>query len=101
HSPTQISSLSLHDALPILILFGTLVGPGSITRYSMIISRETDEPAIFKLIYNTGTWNAQCFIKLATGDVLCQWSVAPLFCSMQGDRKSTRLNSSHVSISYA
>src|SRR5438093_3003360 len=40
-----------------MTLFGTLVGPGSITRYSMIISRETDEPAIFKLIYNAGTRN--------------------------------------------
>ena len=42
-------------SIAFMTLFGTLVGPGSITRYSMIISRETDEPAIFKLIYNTGT----------------------------------------------
>src|SRR5881628_1179317 len=45
-------------SIAFMTLFGTFVGPGSITRYSMIISREAGYLAIFKSILNIGARTA-------------------------------------------
>src|SRR5699024_11546938 len=43
----------------------------------------------------------QCLLYALTGDVACDGRVLGLTADLVQDRKSTRLNSSHVSISYA
>src|SRR5699024_12573721 len=67
---TEIYTLSLHDALPILV---------------------------------ASHFQENAFNSLAFGDLSKEHAIttAPIDKSPQRDRKSTRLNSSHVSISYA
>src|SRR5690606_41710929 len=72
-APTEIYTLSLHDALPIL---GAVRGRGARARQPPTSSRRP-EFATRRVSRET---NRRCF---------------------SGDRKSTRLNSSHVKISYA
>src|SRR5699024_12337172 len=75
---TEIYTLSLHDALPILDLLYYLAGP--IKRLKASVSQvldygiEVEDTVTASLEFENGA---------------------------HGDRKSTRLNSSHVSISYA
>src|SRR5699024_12529533 len=69
---TVFYSLSLHDALPIFF---------SITLLGKLFSRRVAEPVIQPLGSYTGIFTGLIIFSL--------------------DRKSTRLNSSHVSISYA
>src|SRR5699024_12804835 len=78
HPPTtEIYTLSLHDALPILI--------------------EGIIPECTGFIYDENIAK-----KTAMGELLCKNLSLKDTCSKEyGDRKSTRLNSSHVSISYA
>src|SRR5690606_40279279 len=82
-APTQISTLSLHDALPILL--GTsdssqALGhiPGSVLRGALV----------------------QAYLQ-ATGKPAEELETEDIFDPRKVDRKSTRLNSSHVKISYA
>src|SRR5207245_9535731 len=76
----EIYTLSLHDALPISLVLSVTRGPDDIP---------TPDPQF----------------RLAAGDVLAvvgqphQLKAVQLL--VEGDRKSTRLNSSHGSISYA
>src|SRR3712207_8691688 len=82
-APTEISTLSLHDALPISIFGGALTAiEPDYTRaalnvagmnYSLLLTRSSDFPAFAQIFY-------------------------PAYPK---DRKSTRLNSSHANISYA
>src|SRR5439155_11953712 len=72
-APPEIYTLSLHDALPISVLAEAL-------RRLAILRRHRDEP----------TWARE----------LCQRSYE-VARQIGKDRKSTRLNSSHVAISYA
>src|SRR5207249_12191736 len=74
-STSDIYSLSLHDALPIFRHLHGLCGPSVTVRpLSVNLRGDAEEPA----------------------------ALAPDSCAvMRKDRKSTRLNSSHVSISYA
>src|SRR5437588_11117764 len=65
--PTEIYTLSLHDALPICV--------GSILRHASQIACHQPRRSAKELISNQFSW--------------------------KGDRKSTRLNSSHTVISYA
>src|SRR5690606_41437073 len=83
-SPTRLSSLSLHDALPIsrvspVSLFATLV----IVRPCETV--ETDSLSVS---------DAGAFRPSGA-------TYSPLTVAVNTDRKSTRLNSSHVKISYA
>src|SRR5438067_9730994 len=72
-APTQIYTLSLHDALPILVAKGTAL---TIANFEdVLVGSANDHNTIF-----FGDGRAGKFLE---------------------DRKSTRLNSSHVSISYA
>src|SRR5689334_23811438 len=88
--------LSLHDALPILLFTcGTTLGiwPSSYCASATSCSHFVKKPATFML-------------KLAVRTKTCASPVHPRRSSRCGqsvgiDRKSTRLNSSHSSISYA
>src|SRR5690606_41401434 len=100
HAPpsarTPLSSLSPHDALPISceILTGeylSIMGPsgsGKSTLFNMIGG--LDKP-------NEGS----VFVNSVDIAQLTPRELAFLRCHTIGDRKSTRLNSSHVKISYA
>src|SRR5207249_12298563 len=75
--PPEIYPLSLHDALPIS-------GPAHTVIYSCAVSNSRGSGC-----FGSGHWS--------------RWHATPdsHATSTSGDRKSTRLNSSHVSISYA
>src|SRR5207249_11506080 len=78
-APTQIYTLSLHDALPICLPTSTLFHP-----IPLRCSCDRREPSQ-ALGPETGSYDASTAID----------------GTRRQDRKSTRLNSSHVSISYA
>src|SRR5699024_12330812 len=79
-STTYLYTLSLHDALPILFFgFGN-------TQLSFVVFRHPLAEGV-----NQGSWWVSH----------CGFDVGSVFGQHHEDRKSTRLNSSHVSISYA
>src|SRR5699024_12356955 len=82
--PTQFYTLSLHDALPIYKIQD--IGDRAVSAYA-----ETKVPQHIAIILDgNGRWAKQRRMPRGYGHIIgCQ------------DRKSTRLNSSHVSISYA
>src|SRR5437667_6193933 len=82
---TQIYTLSLHDALPILTIDGLAGSSGTIT------------------LAATGNGNSLALANVVTskaGDITLRGGDDVSFTAA-GDRKSTRLNSSHITISYA
>src|SRR5690606_42022487 len=81
---TEIYTLSLHDALPISYL--------SRKALEEIGFRSIGENV--KVSDKASIYNPEC---ISIGD----HSRIDDFCIISGDRKSTRLNSSHVKISYA
>src|SRR5699024_12727925 len=91
-SPTSLSSLSLHDALPIYV--GAVTGSGHHTGWSSPSHRRGARRPLDRRRLNDGGSPSSS----AGGDP--PWCVGRCR-SGDGDRKSTRLNSSHVSISYA
>src|SRR5699024_12448633 len=86
-SPSSISSLSLHDALPIY------TAVGAITR----LQDMGVEP--FLLSSSLTGVMAQRLVRTLCPD--CRQPAPATDEEKRLDRKSTRLNSSHVSISYA
>src|SRR5690606_39705595 len=86
--PTRIYTLSLHDALPISGFTATFAAPPPNTG-SPVISLDTDRTIGNLHFYgpNDGTVGTHNFTLNGPGILT--------------DRKSTRLNSSHVKISYA
>src|SRR5207249_6813008 len=84
--PTDIYTLSLHDALPICNSQSPSTSPGpKISTSSSPLclgKRASQRPLIMRKIASHGSPSRKMTVPL-------------------GDRKSTRLNSSHVSISYA
>src|SRR3712207_7457439 len=76
---TEIYTLSLHDALPILALAQSSRVPSGLQSYVI-----EQRPEITRLSE---------MVREAKGPVLTD--------EYMGDRKSTRLNSSHANISYA
>src|SRR5437868_12508672 len=72
-SSTEIYTLSLHDALPILAKLGFIDFAGS------------------SAVHSVGGWFSLAAVLI----------IGPRLGRFGKDRKSTRLNSSHVSISYA
>src|SRR5690625_6864164 len=87
--PTSFSALSLHDALPILTRYSI-----SETKAAVAGDREAQK--------NLRTYNAGD-IELTEWlyDYMRPWLDNHPFVGRHEDRKSTRLNSSHVAISYA
>src|SRR5690625_6727733 len=95
-----ISILSLHDALPISWVFD---GPSKIVNYESIRQepivgeiRHCDNLEQIKSLEPALRYGLQEQLRL--NDQLLR-DVLPVMCAE--DRKSTRLNSSHVAISYA
>src|SRR5690606_40844616 len=95
-SPTSLSyTLSLHDALPIFTNFVFWVGighAGTLISAILLLFRQKWRMSINR--------SAEAMTIFA---VMCA-AIFPLFHMGRiwvGDRKSTRLNSSHVKISYA
>src|SRR5437870_9067367 len=80
-SPTEISTLSLHDALPISV----------VQRAVPLLAIQGDPEAKF---------DPQTFTWLGSLSSFADDAYMLVVNSTQ-DRKSTRLNSSHVAISYA
>src|SRR5690606_41985465 len=89
---SSIYTLSLHDALPIwLVLLPRASGSRPTTRSARVPDRSWRSPPALE-VRKTATVAAAA--RLALGR-----ATPP--ASLQRDRKSTRLNSSHVKISYA
>src|SRR5690348_18020633 len=84
-SPPQIYTLSLHDALPI-----------SWKEPSSVIG--VFSSACMSLIRSTASPSATPGARLNESVTAGNW---PWWLTVSGDRKSTRLNSSHPSSSYA
>src|SRR5205814_5429665 len=85
--PTEIHTLSLHDALPILP--SAQIAP----RFRQHITRMPALPQRRQ----TREVDAKRFVSLGTGGFRAEKNLQ----SFIRDRKSTRLNSSHLGISYA
>src|SRR5207253_4734452 len=89
-SPSYIYTLSLHDALPIFSLYPLPNLPGNQATYPSFSSQREDYGQI-RVDHNISA--ADTFFGRYTADDTDLNSAT--------DRKSTRLNSSHVAISYA
>src|SRR5690606_41136335 len=91
-APTEISTLSLHDALPILSMF--------------FFGAESIRGLLFAIIVGivVGTYSSLFIATPIMYDTAKKKSIDDLIGKKEdeaADRKSTRLNSSHVKISYA
>src|SRR5690606_41796064 len=97
--PPATSTLSLHDALPISFLNGRigLMGTCSGGRHAYLTACSgADVQAV------VDCWGGR--VVMAPEDLNDKYPVAPIDLTRNlpcPDRKSTRLNSSHVKISYA
>src|SRR5699024_12668999 len=98
--PSPYYTLALHDVLPISIKSGERYsvgrpllrsaqgcGSSAAIRRTQALACSTDTPQL---------WAITRYFAFATSS-RCSYKIR----SIRGDRKSTRLNSSHVSISYA
>src|SRR5690348_17972439 len=97
-STTYIYTLSLHDALPIFAQAGAIINDAEdrlllyelIRYWSVFINSKTGEFPVFQLQpYNSSSRTSE------------QSALQNHPASPERNRKSTRLNSSHPSISYA
>src|SRR5439155_27178726 len=84
-STTMIYTLSLHDALPIC---------------TTVTVNAADDVAVTKITLTTQIGNAAPVVQTKTPNV-ANASGVTFTVPVPKDRKSTRLNSSHVAISYA
>src|SRR5690606_40373499 len=89
--PTQPYALSLHDALPIL--------PARATAPEAFWTAAPPSGPASSLPPPART--ASLFAQTGLSPRLLSAEQAAAYCGMSRDRKSTRLNSSHVKISYA
>src|SRR5699024_11876954 len=94
---TSIFPLSLHDALPILIYWKTIKG---VLKLNTLHLSTLLSACKFGCCVVAHQPNAPIFLRLGRGLFYADVSVL-LDTFSHKDRKSTRLNSSHVSISYA
>src|SRR5699024_12099857 len=99
-TPPELSSLSLHDALPIWAGSAAVerldrIGVGVEHHVALELERRGDLAALLGEVHRQ---DAELLDRLGVADL----GVGVLDRLVDlGDRKSTRLNSSHVSISYA
>src|SRR5207249_9590483 len=90
-SPTHLYTLSLHDALPI-----------SLVRRWLTARLGDNHPMLHEALLCTSELVSNAVLHAATdGVVWLRRAGGRLRVEVFEDRKSTRLNSSHVSISYA
>src|SRR5699024_11385408 len=90
-APARLHTLSLHDALPILLCgVRALLG----NRADAALDRVHDWAV--KNVTSAFSWAVGII-----GALIALNTAGPALAWLTGDRKSTRLNSSHVSISYA
>src|SRR5690606_40754822 len=97
-APTQTPTLSLHDALPI---FTDMQEHGRLNKQALQNGKHVWSEKPMANTYKEG----KALLDLAKSKKLRIWGApavvnSPQFAFMS-DRKSTRLNSSHVKISYA
>src|SRR5207249_11536271 len=97
--PAPLSTLSLHDALPIYPRSRLCRGVDqALAFYNEIAAERAELPYdIDGVVYKVNDLALQ--ERLGMVSRAPRWAVAQKFPAQ--DRKSTRLNSSHVSISYA
>src|SRR5699024_11877611 len=97
---TYLSPLSLRDALPISVLY-TLYLTGLFTYFML---HQPGRSLITLLLFGSGVLLFGSVTRRVCVKLTDSWRLASLAAAAFGhavDRKSTRLNSSHVSISYA
>src|SRR5690606_41700107 len=94
-STTEISTLSLHDALPICSAHVSSV------EEARACIDEIGFPAILRPSFTMGGAGAAIAYHAREYDKLVAWGLEQSPRHQILDRKSTRLNSSHVKISYA
>src|SRR5207249_12222507 len=92
-TPTEIYTLSLHDALPIFTY-----ETKCLLEYFQAELRSTE---VFRPIFDAKRLDAITTSVAASTELLTQIEAQLADLTQLIDRKSTRLNSSHVSISYA
>src|SRR5205814_10663413 len=91
-SPTYLYTLSLHDALPI-----SYFGTRDLPKLLKTLKADYKHELVGERLLTTPSHYA--YLKISEGcDRPCSFCAIPI---MRGDRKSTRLNSSHLGISYA
>src|SRR5690606_40233298 len=99
--PTVIYTLSLHDALPI--------SKRRIINATGLINNEITSIGTSSSLTPNGTpgglnkWPQKCLLPFTTitiNDIRARQAVTAILPVKLADRKSTRLNSSHVKISY-
>src|SRR5207249_10167411 len=96
-STTEIYTLSLHDALPILRLrIAQQFQEGLALKVEQPLF--ADQAALLDVAAADNPGNHRAELEVMRGD---EAAVAHVDQLRHEDRKSTRLNSSHVSISYA
>src|SRR5207249_11627706 len=99
--PAAFYTLSLHDALPIF------VSATIFAQAALLVAQSTASPFVHTWFAPVGTdalakdSAANPPVIVGVGRLTAQKDFAMLLRAFTLDRKSTRLNSSHVSISYA
>src|SRR5690606_40306266 len=89
-APTEIYTLSLHDALPIFVGLNAIVCVG----LNLLIGYAGQISLGHAGFFGLGAYGSALLVA--------NWGVPPFAALVLAtDRKSTRLNSSHVKISYA
>src|SRR5207253_9647899 len=96
---SALSTLSLHDALPILPLEILKTAPAFFGDWT----ESWSDAEVLKMLQN---YYLFCSLVLFVFLLIWRWLAARIYQSavlkvLERDRKSTRLNSSHVAISYA
>src|SRR5690606_41010986 len=94
---TEISALSLHDALPILEMLGAHLRVGEYAVHDMAIQWDTGALLAAMKGEQPVAEPEQPVARAPAPAPVRQ----PAYRTVALDRKSTRLNSSHVKISYA
>src|SRR5690606_40165797 len=92
---TVLCALSLHDALPICFPAGTVSGAPKVRAMEIIAELEPDARGVYAGAVGYLDFSGEMDTCIALRTLVYRDGIASL------DRKSTRLNSSHVKISYA
>src|SRR5690606_39758902 len=98
---TRLSTLSLHDALPISLLTARRLQPGERRRRKAAhLVAPRVEQVTAEVETQRGFFFTQTRLQIPRGHT-CQFKLDDIACivgKQRKDRKSTRLNSSHVKI---